>query len=145
MRLLADTSGVLSALFAEQNRHVECAQVVIAATEPLLLSPFVLAELDFMISARAGVDAELDFLAEVENGGYELAPFTPAQVGRARLIAARYRDLEVDLTDASIVVLAQDRGIRDVLTLDERHFRMLAKETPLRLLPADLPKRPKRR
>lgn len=139
--MLADTSGVLSALFAEQDRHAECAEALGASTEPPVLSPFVLAELDFMINARSGLDAALDFLGEVETGAYELAPFTPAQVGRARVIAARYRDLEVGLTDASLVVLAQDRGIRDVLTLDERHFRVLAKETPLRLLPADLPKR----
>lgn len=144
MPLLADTSGVLSALFAEQNRHRECAEIVADTAQPPLLSPFVLAELDFMIAARAGVDAELDFLAQVESGAYELVPFTPEQVGRARLIASRYRDLEIGLTDASIVVLAHDRGIRDVLTLDERHFRVLAKETPLRLLPADLPKRRRR-
>lgn len=35
---------------------------------------------------------------------------------------------EISLADASIVVLAERHGIRDVLTLDERHFRVLTIE-----------------
>ncbi|MEA2234600.1 MAG: hypothetical protein QOD83_4416, partial [Solirubrobacteraceae bacterium] len=40
--------------------------------------------------------------------------------------------------DASIVVLASRHKIQDVLTLDQRHFRLLAaNDKPFRLLPAD--------
>ncbi|MGQ0625077.1 MAG: PIN domain-containing protein [Sporichthyaceae bacterium] len=136
--MLLDTSGLLAALFAEQPAHQACKRTVEALQSPGLLSPFVLAELDFMITSRAGYSASLAMLDEVAQGAYVLMPFSAEQVGRARIIAARYRDLEVGLTDASIVVLAQDHGIEDLLTLDERHFRVLAAETPLRLLPADL-------
>jgi predicted nucleic acid-binding protein len=43
------------------------------------------------------------------------------------------------LTDASIVVLADRYGAKDILTLDERHFRAIrASDRRLfRLLPAD--------
>jgi predicted nucleic acid-binding protein len=52
---------------------------------------------------------------------------------------SRYADLAISLADASIVVLAERHGVRDVLTLDERHFRVLTTSDgePLRLLPAD--------
>jgi len=52
---------------------------------------------------------------------------------------ATYRDLAVGLADASVVVLSRRHGVRDVLTLDERHFRVLrgADDRPFRLLPAD--------
>jgi predicted nucleic acid-binding protein len=44
----------------------------------------------------------------------------------------------ISLADASIVVLAERHGVRDALTLDERHFRVLmAGGKPFRLLPAD--------
>ena len=50
----------------------------------------------------------------------------------------RYADLGISLADASIVVLAARHNGRDVLTLDERHFRVLAAgRRPFRLLPSD--------
>lgn len=135
--MLLDTSGLIAALFDDQSQHLESAAALRAAERPPLVSPFVLAEADYLITRRGGVDFALALLDDVASGAYELVPFTAAQVARARVIAARYRDLEVGLTDASIVVLAQDHAITDLLTLDHRHFRILAKETPLRLLPAD--------
>ncbi len=139
--MIVDTSGIIAALFDDQPQYAECSAALEAAERPALLSPFVLAEADYLITRRGGVDLALGLLDDVASGAYELASFTAAQVARCRLIAARYRDLEVGLTDASIVVLAQDRGITDLLTLDHRHFRVLARETPLLLLPADLPRR----
>ena len=63
---------------------------------------------------------------------------TGADVGRAQAVIERYADLEIGLADASIVVLAERHGVQDVLTLDERHFRVLtARGKSLRLLPAD--------
>jgi hypothetical protein len=52
---------------------------------------------------------------------------------------ARYHDQEVGLADASIVVLAERHDTSDVLTLDERHFRVLrtAQGGEFRVLPAD--------
>jgi predicted nucleic acid-binding protein len=43
------------------------------------------------------------------------------------------------LTDASVVVLADRYGAKDILTLDERHFRVVRTRDrrPFRLLPAD--------
>jgi predicted nucleic acid-binding protein len=102
-----------------------------------VLSPFVLAELDHLVGRLAGVDAQLALLDEVARGAYELATFTAHEVGRARGLAARYRDLRIGLADASVLVLARRLGDADVLTLDERHFRVLAAEYPVRLLPAD--------
>ncbi len=63
---------------------------------------------------------------------------TGEDVARAQAIIERYADLQISLADASIVVLAERHRVRDVLTLDERHFRVLTADgKPLRLLPAD--------
>lgn len=37
-------------------------------------------------------------------------------------VVARYRDQEIGVVDASLVVLAQRYGTRSILTLDRRHF-----------------------
>jgi hypothetical protein len=51
----------------------------------------------------------------------------------------RYRDLELGLADASIVVLADRYDVSDVLTLDERHFRAVRRSDgrPFRVRPTD--------
>lgn len=92
---------------------------------PLLLSPFVLAELDYLLGRYVGVRAQTALLDEVAAGTYQLEPFGAIDVGVARDVVARYADLRLGLTDASIIVLAQRHGIRDVLTLDRRRFRLL--------------------
>jgi uncharacterized protein len=123
--ILADTSALLALLDRDAHQHREVDSFVAATEEPLVLSPFVLAELDYLVADRFGVDAELAVLADVSEGAYELAPFEGPDVTRARTIIVQYRDLRIGLTDASLVVLAERYGTNRVLTLDERHFRAL--------------------
>ena len=108
------------------------------ARPPLLLSPFALAELDYLLAKRVGETARRALLAEVQRDAYQLAPFSASDVGRARKIIELHADLGISLADASIVVLAELHQTRDVLTLDERHFRVLTHGgRAFRLLPAD--------
>jgi predicted nucleic acid-binding protein len=81
-------------------------------------------------------------LGEVGRGVYRLEPFSPEDVAEAVAVIERFPELEVGLADASVVVLANRHGTRDVLTLDERHFRVLKRprDLPFRLLPADAPR-----
>ena len=141
--ILLDTSGLLAAIDAGQRRHAVAAEALAASRPPRLLSPFVLAELDYLLATRVGSAAQLALLAEVARETYRLEEFSGNDLDRARAIIERYDDLALGLADASIVVLADRYNTRDVLTLDERHFR--AVRTPrgrrFRLLPADLPQR----
>lgn len=135
--ILVDTSGALAAMDASQRSHAACADVLREAKGPLLLSPFVLAELDYLLAARVSVRAELAMLAEVARGAYQLEPFGAEDVAQARAIVARYADLKIGLADASIVVLAGRHAVRDVLTLDRRHFAALRRPNgrAFRILP----------
>jgi len=91
-----------------------------------------------MVERLAGRSAELALLDEVGRGAYQLELFGRSDVADAHEIASRYGDLGVGLADASIVVLAWRHDVHDVLTLDERHFRLLqGPRGPFRLLPAD--------
>ncbi len=136
--MLLDTSGLLAALDSAQRTHAEAARSLDAAPAPLVLSPFVLAELDYLLATRVGETARLGLLAEVARGAYELQTFSAEDAQEAKAIIERYADLAISLADASIVVLAGRYRTQDVLTLDERHFRVLqANGKPLRLFPAD--------
>ena len=109
------------------------------AGAPRLLSPFVLAELDYLLTTRVSGRIARAFLAEVAESAYQLEPFSGADVADAVTVMERYPGLELGLADASIVVLAQRHHAIDILTLDERHFRALVgpRGQRFRLLPAD--------
>lgn len=136
--MIADTSALLAAFVPDQRMHEACARAV-AATRPLVLSPLVLVELDYLTAQLAGVDAELTLLGELSSGAYELASFGIGDLIRAREVVERYRDLPLGLADASLVVLADRYETETILTLDERHFRVVRSLSghPFRLLPAD--------
>ena len=102
--------------------HAACAAAISAAGPPLLLSPFVLAELDNLLATRVGPDAELALLREVARGAYQLEPFDADDLALAMTVIEKYADHEIGLAEASLVVLAKRHETRDVLTLDHRHF-----------------------
>ena len=137
--IVLDTSGLLAAIDSSQRFHNAAREVLNEAVVPLILSPFVLAELDYLLATRVGDAAELALLEEVARNTYRLAQFSGRDVAEAMRVIEQYADLRISLADASNVVLANRHDTHDVLTLDERHFRTLRglDGRPLRLLPAD--------
>ena len=139
--ILVDTSAVLQLASSTGQRHEDVRRVVEKLDGPFLLSPFVLAELDYLLGERHGQRAQLSLLTEVVDGAYELARFEREDVAAARGVVERYGDLRVGLADASLVVLAERHGTADVLTFDHRHFRAMSGPggRPFRVLPDDFP------
>lgn len=137
--ILLDTSGLLAALDGSERHHRAAAEALRHSGEPRLLSPFVLAELDYLLARHVSPRVARSFLAEVAEGAYTLEPFGAVDFARAGEVLDRYPDLGLGLADASVVVLAERHGTTDVLTLDERHFRAIttASRRAFRLLPAD--------
>lgn len=122
---IADTSGLLALFNRTEPHHEAVRQVVAGLDEPLVVSPFVIAELDYLVGTRVGVDAELAVLEELSGGAYDLAHLDASELERARSVIDRYRDPEIGVADASIVVLADRFRTRQILTLDHRHFDVL--------------------
>jgi len=139
--ILVDTSGLLANYDRSDEHHAAVARTL-ARPQRRILSPFVLAELDYLIEQIAGQAVELAVLDDVARGVYELEEFRSADVAAAVAIIERYADLRLGLADASVVVLAERYACCDVLTLDQRHFRAVSGPTgkPFRLLPMDAPK-----
>jgi hypothetical protein len=137
--ILLDTSGLLAAIDESQRYHQECMTAIREGARPLLLSPFVLVELDYLLMRHIGHRAQTALLEEVARGAYRLEPFDANDVARAKEVLEKYTDLGVGLADASIVVLAERHGIAEIVTLDQRHFRAMrfAGRKRFRILPFD--------
>jgi hypothetical protein len=123
--IVADTSGLLALFNAKEPDHEAVRSVVESYDDPLVVSPFVVAELDYLLATRHGVDAELAVLDELGAGAYELAAVGTDELNKAATVVAKYRDQDIGVTDASLVVLAAHYATRTILTLDRRHFAVL--------------------
>lgn len=137
--ILLDTSGVLAALDESDRHHANAVAALASSRPPRLLSPFVLAELDYLLTNRVSPTVAQRFLRDVADGAYQLEPFDNQAVAEALEILEDYPTIGASLADLSIVVLARRYESSDVLTLDERHFRVLRadRRRPFRLLPSD--------
>ena len=137
--IVLDTGGLYAALDANEALHGRAVAALVAATPPRILSPFVLAELDYLIASRVGHQAQMALIDEVARGAYQLELFSSEDVGHTKRIMERYTDLRIGLADASVVVLANRHRTLELLCTDERHFRVLRGSggKPFRLRPFD--------
>ena len=120
--ILADTSGLLSLYNRREPTHPAVAEAVAQEPGPFVVSPYVVAELDYLVSTRLGADAEQRVLAELASPAYILASVDRDDLRACSDVIAMYAGIGV--TDASMLVLADRLGIDRVLTLDRRHFEV---------------------
>ncbi len=122
--VIVDTSALLAFFDASEPDHTAVSEVL-AAADVLVVSPYVVAEVDYLVATRHGVDDELVVLDELAGGAWDLAAFDEDGLRRARGIVASYRDQQIGVADASIVVLAERYRTRTIASLDRRHFGVL--------------------
>jgi len=123
--VIVDTSALLAYFDTSEPDHGAVAAILDDADEPLVVSPYVVAELDYLVASRLGVSAELAVLAELAGGAWELAAVDEEGLKGARAVAERYADQRIGIADASNVVLAERYRTQTIATLDHRHFDVL--------------------
>jgi len=123
--VIVDTSALLAYFDASEPDHDAVATILDGADEPLVVSPFVIAELDYLVGSRLGVRAELAALAELAGGAWELPAIDSEALRDSRAVVEDYADQRIGIADASNVVLAARFGTPTIVTLDHRHFDVL--------------------
>lgn len=140
-RLIIDTSGYLVGTIPKHPLYAAVREVLAGADEPPVVSPLVIAEIDYMVLEKAGIEQELAVIEDLTGGAYELPDLDLDDLRAAHHVVVKHRDLRIGLTDAVNAVLAERYVTNRILTTDQRHFRTV---TPLtrrfdafRLLPFD--------
>jgi uncharacterized protein len=137
--IVLDTSFVVALLEGDDAGHREAADFYAKAEGGFTTTPLILAEIDHLLHSR-GTPAALEaFHREVRAGNLGVEWWPQLDVNAAE-IAARYADLGLGLTDASLVVLAGRLETNRIASFDERHFRAvepLTGASSFALLPAD--------
>jgi predicted nucleic acid-binding protein len=128
-----DTSALLAVLNHADVHHARTTAALHEDRGPYLVPAGALAELTYMIETRYGSHVMDLFLADCEFGAYVIE-CGDEDIPRIRSLIHRYTDLPLGFADACVIACAERRGGR-VLTLDLRHFGIVAREGTLTILP----------
>lgn len=122
MTFIADT-GAIYACYDRSDAHHGAARGFLSEIDEKLWVPaLVLAELDQLVGARLGEEARAAVMADVLET-MTVIPFAHDAANRAADVAGSYAAFPLGLTDASLIVHAQDLRTRNLFTVDQRHFR----------------------
>jgi predicted nucleic acid-binding protein len=117
--LICDTGALVDYLVKNAPDHQRFRHAIDRA-RTRYVPGLVLAEVDYFL--RGERRAMRAFMDDLATGAFTYAPPAAEQLARAMEIDRRYDDLGLGLVDASVVVLAEDVGIRRLATRDVRHF-----------------------
>jgi len=139
MALVAD-SGAIYGVYDRHDRHHQRIRAAMEREKGSVIVPTaILAEVDYLLRARLGIHAELNFMDDVLLGAFTLEQLAVEDVERSKQLIETYADLDLGLADAAVISTAERLGISRILTVDKRHFRTVrnVKGKPFVLLPAD--------
>lgn len=129
MRSILIDTGPIIALFNRKNLyHQRIIEFLRGYTGKLITTWPVITEVAHMLDFR--VDAQIAFLEWVGRGGVELFDISVEKLNRIIEITRKYQDIPMDLADASLVVVSEETGIREILTIDSDNYiyRTITKE-----------------
>ncbi|MDB4264637.1 PIN domain-containing protein [bacterium] len=115
-----DTGPWLALIDRSESRHTECVNWLRQFSGRLYSTEAVLTEvlylLNFSLLAQC---AALDFVLE---SVVDIVPASTKSLKKTKTLMEKYADLPMDFADATIVCLAEETGIQNVVTFDRKYF-----------------------
>ena len=118
---LLDTGPLVAYLDANDSAHDSVSGCIESFTGGLVTTGAVVTEAMYFVStAPGGPNALAAFVAASGMRIYDLSQ--PPELHAAAELMERYADTPMYYADATLVLLAEALGVRDILTLDRRGF-----------------------
>ena len=122
MNAILDTGPWVALIDRSESKHDMCVQWLKDYSGRLYSTEAVLTEvlylLNFSVKAQT---AAIDF---VLKSVVEIVPSSVESMKKAKNLIKKYSDLPMDYADATIVCLAMDTGIHDIITFDQKDFNI---------------------
>jgi len=139
--LVVDAGPLVSLAMADDPAARAVEQTLAKELGEIVVTAQITAEVDYLLRERVGVQARRAFLADLAAGRFRVQCLDLTDYALIRAYNIQYADLDVGLSDLTIVATAHRLQTKRILTFDQRHFRALR---PLDggsfiLLPADEP------
>jgi uncharacterized protein len=121
--IIGDTGFWLALANRKDRYHLQATQALAELGEPLISTWPVVTETCHLLASRLGPDAVIRFVRSAKQGAFELFALDRSHLPRIEKLMKKYRDLPMDLADASLVILAEELGAGRILSTDQRDFR----------------------
>ncbi len=115
---LTDTGAIVSLLDRRQSSHRSCVDALGSIRLPMVTTWPVFTEAMFLLIRNTGSTGRESLWALVLSDRLQIADLSPAAVARSAALMSKYVDRPMDLADATLVALAEERGERQIFTLD---------------------------
>ncbi|NHZ71889.1 MAG: PIN domain-containing protein [Aquificales bacterium] len=125
MTAIVDTNFLVSLTNPKEATHEICATLARTLPDRFLVPYVVLPEATYMINKYQGHHIMLQFVRRMMQPSWNFEPLLPVDFARVSVILDKYHDMDLDFVDAAVVALAERLNITRVLTLDQRHFRVI--------------------
>ncbi len=119
--MLTDAGPLVGILNASDANHDLCTATLRTFPGPMLSTWPALTEAMHLLG-RAGWPGQQALWRLVLSGHLQLTSPEETPLERLAELMERYRDHPMDLADASLVALAETRGLRQIFTLDHDDF-----------------------
>lgn len=115
---LTDAGPLIALIDADEPDHVRCRDVLDEVRLPLLTTWPAFTEAMHLLGRAGGWKAQQALWRLVSREDLLVDPLSPDAIARAAHLMETYADQPMDLADATLVALAEERGITRVFTLD---------------------------
>ena len=121
MRSMLLDTGVFVALIDKSERnHERCVILLKEFKGKLFTTEAVITETIYLLGPS--IKAQRTCIDFILKGGATLIPQSVGSLSRASTLMAKYEDIPMDFADATLVSLAEELDVADILTLDRRGF-----------------------
>ena len=121
--ILADTGFWLALANQNDDHHVSAKNILPSLREPLLVTWPVFTETCHLLANRLGHEALLAFVGSAADRAFVTFDLSERHYQRLAAFMVKYRDLPMDLADASLVVAAEDLNEGRIFSTDKCDFK----------------------
>jgi predicted nucleic acid-binding protein len=120
-RWLVDTGPLVAYLDRADSRHGDVAECIDGFSGQLTTTGAVVTEVMYVVSDAP--EGPLSFAELLVRARVQIVDvLQPSRIAEAAALMKKYADTPMDFADATLVGVAEQLGILDVLTLDRRGF-----------------------
>lgn len=116
---LTDAGALIALIDADEPDHERCKRALEAIRLPMLTTWPAFTEAMYLLGRAGGWRGQEALWKLIRRDDLLIATASPEAIERSARLMERYSDRPMDLADATLVALAEERGLTRIFTLDD--------------------------
>ncbi|BDT89333.1 type II toxin-antitoxin system VapC family toxin [Nocardia cyriacigeorgica] len=121
MTLIVDANVLVAVMNRRDKRNQEMRALLSSRSDQFIVTPYVVAEVSYLLQKYAGAQAEIQFMEAVANGVFR-EEFDSKDTDRIIELMRQFASFPLGAADASLIAVAERLQVNDIATVDN-HFR----------------------